>query len=628
MRSVLELDVSRTNVPGVYKVQVIESPAGEASATVPMDPSGVIDSLGDFQQTVLASSVSSRKFLSRSEERVRSVGQGLFDALFAQQPLAELYRASRAVAVERGETLRMVLRLNAPELAALPWESMFDEATDGYVCRREPLVRHIPIPSSPPPLKVQLPLRILAVIASPRGLAVLDVEKEQDDLARALEKPIKQGSIVLRWLERATWPNLQDALLTDSWHVIHFIGHGDFDIERDEGVIALESEEGRVHRVAADSFVDLLREAQPMPRLVVLNACESSTSGGADMFAGTAATLVRGGVSAVTAMQFEISDKAAIAFCRGFYAAIGRGRGIDQAVRSGRVAILGLGDRSLEWITPTLYLRGRETQLFAVAQSPHPAAPEPVQEELRDQAWKASKRGDVGAVPLYDSVIAENPDDAEARRQRQLIVADARPQPPVVDAASDAGIDAAPAKKAPAKKAPATRAPAKKAPAKKAAPTKYPDRLAEIWAVTKRTGWLYRPGKDDLKVLATALRPEETIVGCVRLAFSFASAAAIVVTDRHIHFSTATNSEKWRAFVGSMPQRFRLAADHVCIPLSDVAGPPGIVDRKLVLFLLQRQGTLTLTTYSSDSNKILQEYVTHALQKWTCIGITTCVYIA
>jgi len=32
------------------------------------------------------------------------------------------------------------------------------------------------------------------------------------------------------------------------------------------------------------------------------------------------------------------------------------------------VAILGTGDGSLEWITPTLYLRGRETQLFAVSE--------------------------------------------------------------------------------------------------------------------------------------------------------------------------------------------------------------------------------------------------------------------
>jgi len=47
-------------------------------------------------------------------------------------------------------------------------------------------------------------------------------------------------------------------------------------------------------------------------------------------------------------MQYEISDPAAVAFARGFYAAIVRGRGVDDAVSSGRVAILGL--RSLSEI--------------------------------------------------------------------------------------------------------------------------------------------------------------------------------------------------------------------------------------------------------------------------------------
>jgi hypothetical protein len=56
-----------------------------------------------------------------------------------------------------------------------------------------------------------------------------------------------------------------------------------------------------------------------------------------------------------------------VAFARGFYTAIAHGRGVDDAVSSGRVAILGISDRTLEWITPVLYLRGRDTHLFAIA---------------------------------------------------------------------------------------------------------------------------------------------------------------------------------------------------------------------------------------------------------------------
>jgi CHAT domain/TIR domain len=141
-------------------------------------------------------------------------------------------------------------------------------------------------------------------------------------------------------------------------------------------VLALTREDGRADLVAAHRLVDLLRQARPMPRLVVLNSCSGAESGATDLFSGSAAALVRGGVSAVAAMQYEISDPAAVAFARGFYAAIARGRGVDDAVTSGRVAILGVSDRTLEWVTPVLYLRGHDTQLFVLlpAATSHPAA--------------------------------------------------------------------------------------------------------------------------------------------------------------------------------------------------------------------------------------------------------------
>ena len=148
--------------------------------------------------------------------------------------------------------------------------------------------------------------------------------------------------------------------------MLHFIGHGDFDPGRDEGVLALTREDGRADLVAAHRLVDLLRQARPMPRLVMLNSCSGAAAAADDLFSGTAAALVRGGVSAVAAMQYEISDPAAVVFARGFYAAIARGRGVDDAVSSGRVAILGLSDRTLEWITPVLYLRGHDTRLFTL----------------------------------------------------------------------------------------------------------------------------------------------------------------------------------------------------------------------------------------------------------------------
>ena len=364
--SVIGLAIGPGGTPGTFRVEVVDSPAGQASTTVELDVDSLLARRGQLQQAVLASGVSSRRVLPETERPLRETGQVLFASLLGAGEVAARYRASAALAAARGEGLRVVLRIDTPALAGLPWEAMFDHGAGVYVCRQDQLVRHVPVASVSVPLSVERPLRILGVVSSPYGRPPLDVQKEKDHLARALGNPVAAGLIELHWAPGATWSDLQDLLLDDEWHVLHFVGHGDFDPDRDEGVLALVSEDGRADLVSAHRLVDLLRQARPMPRLVVLNSCSGGAAGVRDLFSGTAAALVRGGVSAVAAMQYEISDSAAVAFARGFYAAISRGRDVDDAVSSGRVGILGLGDKTLEWVTPVLYLRGNENRLFTL----------------------------------------------------------------------------------------------------------------------------------------------------------------------------------------------------------------------------------------------------------------------
>jgi DivIVA domain-containing protein len=357
---VIEVAVRQGHPPGTLSVEVVSSPAGEAAATVALDVDGLLARRDQLQMAVLASGVASRRVLPETERPVHEVGRTLFTALLGSGEVAGRYRAAAALAADRGRRLRVVLRIDVPALAALPWEAMYDEAVGAYVCRQDQLVRHVGVVSAPPPL------RILGVVSSPRGLPALDVEKEQHNLARALDRPIRQGRAELHWVSEATWAELHSILLEGPWHVVHYIGHGDFDPARDEGILALVADNGRAHHVAGHQLVDLMRQASPMPRLIVLNSCASARGSVTDLFSGTAAALVRGGISAVAAMQYAISDESAIAFARGFYAAIAQGRSVDEALSSGRVAILGTSANTLEWLTPVLYLRGRDAHLFAM----------------------------------------------------------------------------------------------------------------------------------------------------------------------------------------------------------------------------------------------------------------------
>jgi hypothetical protein len=310
-----------------------------------------------------------------------------------------------AVASERGMSVQIALRLTAPGLAALPWEALYDSEAQLYLCRRDPLVRIVPAPGSPV-LKITRPLRVLGMISSPRGLPTLDVDLERERLEEALKAQIEEGTVELRWLEDVSWDALHATLLEREWHVLHFIGHGTYDTVTDEGVLAFVGRNGRADYVTASSLADLLDEAEPTPRLVVLNSCQSATGGTTDLFSGTAAALAHSGIRAVAAMQFSISDTAALAFARGFYTALAHNRGIDEAVRSGRIGILGLGRGTLEWVTPVLYLRG-DARLFDVvpgsgsptAQPRTPAPPRQTEQQSIDAPERAEPAAASDAEP-------------------------------------------------------------------------------------------------------------------------------------------------------------------------------------------------------------------------------------
>jgi hypothetical protein len=402
MDTVMELEIGPGPEPGSYVVHVLRSVGGgEPTQTITLDLDELVARRPLLEATVLSSSVSARRVMSDTEAAVQDVGRRLFESTFSGE-VRSAYRTSMAVASERGKSVQIALRLTAPGLAALPWETLFDAETGVYLCRKEPLVRHVPAPHSPAALAIEPPMRVLGMISSPRGLPALDVGGERERLEEALRPHLDSGRVELKWLDEVTWTGVHRKLLEEQWHVLHFVGHGSYDVETDEGVLAFVGRDGRADYVTASSLADLLDEAEPTPRLVVLNSCQSGAGGTTDLFSGTAAALAHSGIRAVAAMQFSISDTAAIEFARGFYTALAHGRSIDEAVRSGRIGILGLSRATLEWITPVLYLRGDDTHLFDIAPMPDGAV-EP-RRPARRTAWLVAAA--IGIVAIGGGVAA------------------------------------------------------------------------------------------------------------------------------------------------------------------------------------------------------------------------------
>jgi hypothetical protein len=381
-----EISVDPGAAEGDISVRVLNSlSGGQPSVVARLDISALIAECETLEGTV-QESVDDRGPESPAEVMLRNVGRQLFDAVFSGE-VDSAYRSSYAVASERHDKLRLVLRLSDPRLAGLPWEAMYDKRIDEFVCRNEPLVRHVAASSVPIPLAVKPPLRILGLVSSPSDLPPLSVDDEKARLSTALAKLERKGVVHVEWVDRPDWESVHAKLRDETWHVLHFIGHGEYDDEAREGTIALVDENGRSHMVDADRFADLLNQGSAQPRLVVLNSCQSGRTGTRDVFSSSAATLVRRGTSAVAAMQFTVSDAAAVTFARGFYDSLSQGDTVDQAVQSGRISILGAD--SLEWVTPVLYVRGDTSRLFDFAP---PVAPKPAIVEARPPVGDPAKR--------------------------------------------------------------------------------------------------------------------------------------------------------------------------------------------------------------------------------------------
>jgi len=365
MREYLDFDLEiREGGPEKYPISV-DSPGGQALEEMrfPFDASELKNKLLALENALLRSGGSHRS-ISPDEQTVREFGERLFKAVLTGD-VKTRYEVSLREARQQKKGLRLKLRIHPPKLALLPWEFLYDPDSGEYLCfsSNTPLVRYVDLRRPVEQLPVTPPLKILGMVASPTDLPQLDVEKEKGHVEEALEILREKGLVELTWLEEQTWSALLEAMWGGPWHIFHFVGHGDFDRNSGEGRVAFSDEADRQIVLPARKLARLLDD-HPDLRLAFLNSCEGAKGGEGDPFSGTAATLVRRGVPAVVAMQYEITDKAAIEFSRAFYHAVASNLPVDAAVAAARTAV-SMYD-TLEWGTPVLYMRSPDGCLFDI----------------------------------------------------------------------------------------------------------------------------------------------------------------------------------------------------------------------------------------------------------------------
>lgn len=164
--------------------------------------------------------------------------------------------------------------------------------------------------------------RILFLAASPKREKIrLEVEREFQALQDALDRV---PGVEIQPVFFATGERLHDKLIRSNPHIVHLAAHG--------GASGAELEDdgsGWDGLLPGRVLEQLLRD-EPELCCVVLNACYS-----ANWFSETLGP-------ALILMNNEVGDAAAIAFSKGFYTALGAGKGLPEAFEEGkrRVALL------------------------------------------------------------------------------------------------------------------------------------------------------------------------------------------------------------------------------------------------------------------------------------------------
>jgi hypothetical protein len=349
---------------------------------------------------------------------LKRFGGRLFEAVFADQVLSR-FTASMALCRERGAALRVRLHLDdAPELAQLPWEYLYSAERNRFfgLSAETPIVRYLDLGLDDPTLTTSAPLRVAVILASPSDYDALDIDAEWRRIRSALVQQEARGQIVVQRVENGTMAALRRHLRENQPHVLQFAGHGDFDPDTRQGVLLFEDDSGRGQRVAGEMLATVLGNCASL-RLAILNSCDGARGDHANIFSGTAQRLVQQGLPAVIAMQFPVTDRAAIVFANEFYGSIADGYAIDAALTEARVAMNTSG-AELEWGTPVLFMRSPDGRLFDIRPLTEAERRSNEVDRLRRTAQAAEQAEDWDtAAQSWQSLLVLEPADPEAKRQ-------------------------------------------------------------------------------------------------------------------------------------------------------------------------------------------------------------------
>ncbi len=353
-----------------FQISVTDSPSGQGTHSI---SAAMVEELKKSSLTALLNP--------------KGFGGKLYQIIF-QGDIGHRFEAGWALTEHQGKGLRIRLHLNEAILfQSLAWEYLYHPARNYFFATSKytPVVRYLDIGKPEKPLRTELPLQILVLLSSPVDLPnerQIDIEAEWSNLKDAVAPLVQAGKVKLERLPSASLMALRRRIRQKHIDVLHLLGHGHFDEQREEAALLLEDNQKNAAQGSADELNVMLRDH--LPQLVYLNSCDTARSGQRDMFAGLAQGLAQEGVPAIVAMQREIVMTTAHTIATEFYRALADGFPVDAALAEGRVAAYKTVGPA-EWGIPVLFMRSPDGVLFEMRESRPEAEVDTIDPKTVDQ---------------------------------------------------------------------------------------------------------------------------------------------------------------------------------------------------------------------------------------------------
>jgi hypothetical protein len=309
----------------------------------------------------------------REKMKPREYGNLLFDWLFQEGLLSSYQRAHEMVEADAsaegsvGVRFRLALDDNAPELARLPWEALWNPDKPQPVAVTSAFSRFIRVRQSRKWPIVEQPLDMHLIVSNPKGLSEMNLSEVDDSIVHdTVRHAMNSLGTFLRLTRMPEPPTLENIAEFSSreHHILHLLIHA-----VPQGLV-LANNNGAATAVPFDAVVKAVTSSPVPPRLVFLGMQLETGTAAKEISRDFAPALVRDGVLAVAAVLEDMTARSLRVLSERFYDVLVRTGVVDVAMMEARKMVFEADQDGPHWSSPVLFSRTMDNRLFQPLSGP------------------------------------------------------------------------------------------------------------------------------------------------------------------------------------------------------------------------------------------------------------------